>query len=65
MTAGVYSEITQAVAAIIRKHSGNDRQRAAYMVMRAAALIVRADQGPAVAAEKLYGLADEIATGSP
>lgn len=61
--ASTYAAITRAVNALVAEHSGNDLERAAYMVMRAAALSIMGSKGPAAAAAKAYQLADELATG--
>lgn len=55
-----YLTITNAVNALINGHAGNDRSRAAYLIMRAALLNVRAEHGPQVAARKAVQLADEM-----
>ncbi len=58
--ANSYAQITAAVANLIARHSGNDLQRAAYMVARSAILIIRTTRGPAAAAEQAYRLGDEM-----
>lgn len=60
--AAAYAEITKAVDGLIARHSGNDREQAAYMVARAAVLHVRADKGDQAASELAFRLGDEIAT---
>ena len=55
-----YLNITNVVQGLIVAHSGNDKTRAAYMIMRAALLHVRAEQGSQVAAQKAVQLADEM-----
>ena len=56
-----YAEITKAVTQIVSEYSGNDRSRAAYLTMRAAALILRDERGPTEAGLKLDALSDELA----
>lgn len=60
--ATAYAEITKAVGELIARHAENDRERAGYMVARAALLAIRADKGDRVAAEKAYALGDELST---
>lgn len=61
--ASTYADITRGVLALVDEASAgdNDRTRAAYLVMRAAALIVSTDSGDAKAAEMARGLGEEIA----
>lgn len=60
--AAAYAAITKAVAYLISAHADNDRERAAYMVARAALLNIRAQKGDRAAAEMAFKLGDELAT---
>lgn len=63
--AKAYGEITRAVDRYVASHDPADCERAAYLVMRAAMLRIREAHGARVAAELVYGLADEMAVLAP
>lgn len=58
--ASAYAAVTRQVGDIVHANAENDPTVIAYMVMRAAALIVRARRGQVNAATILYRLADEM-----
>lgn len=61
MTAHTYADITKQVQDLVSENSENDPARAAYMVARAALLIVSISKGQARAAEMAHIIGDEFA----
>lgn len=61
MTATTYATITRQVQEIVAGSGENDKTRAAYMVARAALLIVSISKGQARAAEMAHIIGDEFA----
>jgi hypothetical protein len=57
-----YSRITAEVERVVTDYADNDRATAAYLVARAALLIVRAERGNERASETAFQIADELAT---
>ncbi len=62
--AAQYARITKAVGhlAVDEASTANGIRRPAYMIARAALLLIRAEQGDRAAAEAAFQLADELAT---
>lgn len=58
--AQTYLIVTQGVDQMLADLAGNDIERVAYQIARAAFLQIRAIKGPRLAAEKAYSLADEF-----
>lgn len=66
MTATAYAAITRQVQGIVDEHGpDNDPTVAAYMVARAALVMVGGIRGNQRASELAYRLADEFAAGDP
>lgn len=55
-----YASITNSVGRLVTEHAENDRSQAAYMICRAAVLLVRIERGDEAAAEMMFRLGDEM-----
>lgn len=58
--AETYLIVTQGVDQMLTDLGGNDIERVAYQIARAAFLQIRAIKGPRIASAKAYTLADEF-----